>query len=115
MYPQGLNVNGDTTEEEDNMPVPVEYDLPNAPTDGITSVQFAPAAGSPMLLASSWDSHVRLYNVAAGEKAFCCLYTHTGPVLDCCFSDPNHAFSGGLDRSLIAYDFMTQQQTTLGY
>ncbi len=96
------------------MPLPVEYDLPNPPTDGITSVQFAPAAGSPLLLASSWDNQVRLYNVAAGEKSFRCSYAHANAVLDCCFSDPNHAFSGGLDRSLVAYDFMTQQQMTLG-
>ena len=96
------------------MPVPLEYELPNAPTDGISCVQFAPAAGSSLLLVSSWDNQVRLYNVAASENAFRCSYSQTNAVLDCCFSDHNHAFSGGLDRSLVAYDFITQQQATLG-
>ena len=96
------------------MPVPMEYELPNPPTDGITSAQFAPAAGSSMLLVSSWDNQVRLYNVAAAEEAFRCSYSHGNAVLDCCFSDPTHAFSGGLSRSLVAYDFISNQKTTLG-
>ena len=96
------------------MPLTVEYDLPNPPTDGITNVQFARAAGSSLLLASSWDAHVRLYNVSSGENAYKCSYQHSNAVLDCCFSDPNHAFSGGLDRSLVAFDFNTQQKMTLG-
>ena len=96
------------------MPLSVEYELPNPPTDGITSVCFAPAAGSTLLLASSWDKGVRLYNVSAGDSAHRCSYYHQGSVLDCCFSDPTHAFSAGLDRSLVAYDFNSQQQSTLG-
>lgn len=96
------------------MPLAVEFELPNCPTDGISSVKFAPAAGSSLLLTSSWDSRVRLYNVAARDNPLRSTYSHSNAVLDCCFSDSNHAFSGGLDRSLVAYDFVSQQQTTLG-
>ena len=35
-------------------------------------------------------------------------------VLDCCFADPGHSFSGGLDRVLLHSDLNTQQQTNLG-
>ena len=35
-------------------------------------------------------------------------------MLDCCFSDAGHAFSGGLDRSLLLSDLATQQSTNLG-
>ena len=35
-------------------------------------------------------------------------------VLDCCFADSSHSFSGGLDRTLFHVDLTTQQETTLG-
>lgn len=35
-------------------------------------------------------------------------------MLDCCFADSSHAFSGGLDRSLLHSDLTTQQSTNLG-
>jgi cell cycle arrest protein BUB3 len=92
----------------------VEYELPDAPTDGISSVTFAPAAGSPLLLASSWDKRVRLYDVTVGDNAIRSSYAHNNAVLDCCFSDLNHSFSGGLDTVLTSYDFTAQKKTTLG-
>lgn len=96
------------------MPLKMEYELPSPPADGISNITFAPAAGSPLLLVSSWDRGVRLYDAAAGDSAQRCSYFHINAVLDCCFSDLNHAFSGGLDRSLVMFDFTTQKQITLG-
>lgn len=96
------------------MPLKVEFELPNSPTDGITKVNFAPSSGSPLLCVSSWDKGVRLYDTSAGDHALRSTYYHTNAVLDCTFSDPNHIFSGGLDRSLESYDLMAQKQTSLG-
>jgi len=91
----------------------VEYQLNQPPTDGITSVQFGPSASSQFLLVSSWDCFVRLYDV--NQNSFRITYKHTGPVLDCCFFDTAHAYSGGLDRVLKVYDFNTQQETIVGH
>ena len=38
---------------------------------------------------------VRLYDVTANKQRL--TYNHQGPVLDCCFSDGVHSYSGGLD------------------
>lgn len=35
-------------------------------------------------------------------------------MLDCCFNDPSHAFSGGLERCLLYTDLSTLQSTNLG-
>lgn len=41
-------------------------------------------------------------------------YNHSAPVLDCCFQDAVHAFSGGLDNTLKLYDFNTNSETVVG-
>ena len=97
------------------MPLKVEYELPNPPADGISNITFAPAAGSSLLLVSSWDRGVRLYDVTVADKSCVrCSYFQSRAVLDCCFSDLNHCLSGGLDRTLVSYDFTAQKQTSLG-
>lgn len=35
-------------------------------------------------------------------------------VLDCCFTDLNHAYSGGLDKVLKLYDFTAQVEIIVG-
>ena len=70
-----------------------EYKLKNGPDDGITAVRFGPTS-SQFLLASSWDSHVRLYDVVSNSLRL--KYSHGGrPVLSCAFQDPIHVWSGG--------------------
>ncbi|CAI8013250.1 Mitotic checkpoint protein BUB3 [Geodia barretti] len=94
------------------MPLKVEFELEKAPEDGITCVEFCPAPASPLLLCSSWDCGLRLYDVQNNQlKA---KIQHPFAVLDCCFSDPSHAFSGGLDRRLLHSDLATQQSSSLG-
>jgi hypothetical protein len=44
---------------------------------------------------------VRLYDVR--KNFLISQYHHKAAVLDCCFSDDAHAFSGGLDRSIKMY------------
>lgn len=63
--------------------VPNEFKLNSCPTDGISAVKFAPNT-SQFLLASSWDCTVRLYDITENTQRF--KYSHSAPVLDCCFS-----------------------------
>lgn len=105
----------------------VNYELCDPPTDGISSVQFSPT-DSPFLLVSSWDNvgfyypfvgvkmkphesndlrcdifwqSVRLYDVTANQQRL--KFEHKAAVLDCCFSDGAHGFSGGLDKRVKMY------------
>ena len=112
------------------MPLKVEFELEKAPEDGITCVEFCPAPASPLLLCSSWDCGLRLYDVQNNQLkakiqhpvrpsivAQCSVPSppfFQFAVLDCCFSDPSHAFSGGLDRRLLHSDLATQQSSSLG-
>jgi len=56
---------------------------------------------------------VRLYDTVANQQRL--KYSHTAPVLDCCFLDAVHTFSGGLDNALKAYDCNTGQESIVGY
>lgn len=101
------------------MPLKMEFELSNPPTDGISNVTFAPIHGSSLLLVSSWDKSVRLYDtsMAASESAsgsHLLTYYHSNAVLDCLFTDNHHTFSGGLDRTLQSYDLTAKKQTSLG-
>lgn len=94
------------------MPLKLEFELSSAPSDGITRVTFSSASTSPLLLASSWDGSVRLYDVAQNSLQH--TFHHQYAVLDCCFADNTRAFSGGLDRKLKMFDFAGQQESLLG-
>ena len=61
---------------------PNEFKLSNMHNDGISAVKFGPHS-KQFLLVSSWDETVRLYDVVADTQRF--KYTHSAPVLDCCF------------------------------
>lgn len=90
---------------------PSEFQLKNPPTDGITAVKFGPNS-SQFLLTSSWDTSVRLYDVISNHLRM--KYNHPAPVLDCCFHDSVHCYSGGLDNTLKVYDFNTNTGTNVG-
>ncbi|XP_005089574.1 mitotic checkpoint protein BUB3 [Aplysia californica] len=90
---------------------PNEFKLSNMPNDGISSVKFGPNS-KQFLLVSSWDDSVRLYDVVADSMRF--KYTHSAPVLDCCFYDAVHSFSGGIDKQLKMYDFNSSSDQVVG-
>lgn len=90
---------------------PNELKLNNAPTDGISAVKFGPNS-SQFLLVSSWDTSVRLYDVINNTMRM--KYNHPAPVLDCCFYDAVHAYSGGLDHVVKVYDFNASAETIVG-
>ncbi|GFR11360.1 mitotic checkpoint protein BUB3, partial [Trichonephila clavata] len=70
-----------------------EFTLHDAPTDLISSVNFGPSS-SQFLLSSSWDHTVRLFDVT--KNTLHMKYEHDAPVLDCCFQDQQHCWSGDL-------------------
>jgi len=86
--------------------------LKNSPTDTISSIKFSPAT-SNFLLAASWDSTLRLYDVTNNLQRHC--FNEGGAVLDCCFSDTTHGFCGGLEKAVKCYDFNTSEVQVLGY
>ena len=90
----------------------VEYGLTNCPTDGISHVAFQPSADSSLMICSSWDKNVRLYDVKTNILRS--SYLHKGAVLDCCFLDQTRVASGGLDRIVKVHDFASQQEMILG-
>lgn len=91
---------------------PNEFELARPPTDTISSMKFSPTSAN-FLLAASWDSNLRLYDVA--NNSLRATFNQGTPILDCCFSDATHGFAGGLDRKFNGYDFNTNDVTTLGF
>ncbi|KAG1659361.1 Mitotic checkpoint protein BUB3 [Nymphon striatum] len=90
---------------------PNEFKLDNPPTDGVSSVKFGPTSAQ-FLLVASWDTSVRLYDISNNKTRL--QYNHSAAVLDCCFQDAVHAFSGGLDKILKMYDFNTNSESIIG-
>ncbi|KAG0606938.1 hypothetical protein M758_9G180500 [Ceratodon purpureus] len=80
------------------------------PGDGVTKLRFSDH--SDRLLVSSWDSKLRLYDIASHtmKAEFQCQ----GPVLDGCFHDDGSGYSACADSNLTRYDFNTGSETTLG-
>lgn len=88
-----------------------EFKLKSPPEDGISSVKFGPNS-SQFLLVSSWDNSVTLYDIHANTVRM--KYSHERPVLDVCFQDAVHSFSGGLDKTLKMFDFNSNTETIVG-
>eukprot|EP00026_Physarum_polycephalum_P012355 Phypoly_transcript_12653.p1 GENE.Phypoly_transcript_12653~~Phypoly_transcript_12653.p1 ORF type:complete len:338 (+),score=65.48 Phypoly_transcript_12653:25-1014(+) len=87
-----------------------EFELAAPPTDGITNVAFC--SGTPLLLVSSWDQTVRIYDTQSNTPRT--QYRHKAAVLDCCFVDKTRTFSGGMDRCLKMFDVPTGLETIIG-
>ncbi|KAJ2708569.1 mitotic spindle checkpoint protein Bub3 [Coemansia sp. Cherry 401B] len=79
----------------------MQIELPQPPTDGISKLRFHPTDATK-LLASSWDQQVRLYDVEQ-KKLVASHHGHRAAVLDIAFG-ADAAFSGGLDRRLLAWE-----------
>ena len=72
-----------------NMADSMETKLKSPPEDAISSVMFSPGS-SQFLLASSWDSSVRPYDVVSNSLRL--KYNHERSVLDICFQVFCHFF-----------------------
>jgi len=96
-----------------------EYRVASPPTDGITALHFAPdpSTSPKFLLTSSWDTHVRLYDLGASASSnfVRSSYSHEGPVLDCCFlQDTYKCASVSLDHYVKTYDFNANSGSIVG-
>lgn len=88
--------------------------LSDPPEDAISDIAFSSQA--EFLAVSSWDSKVRLYELAAnGESQGRAMYEHQAPVLSVRWSpDGTKTISGGCDNAVRLYDLQTQQATQVG-
>ncbi|XP_057317689.1 mitotic checkpoint protein BUB3-like [Hydractinia symbiolongicarpus] len=85
--------------------------LKEPPKDTISSVKFSPAS-SNFLFVTSWDCTSRLYDVNNNSQRLC--FEQESAVLDCCFTDSTHGYSGGLNKNLKWYDFNTSEESVIG-
>lgn len=90
---------------------PNEFKLENLPNDCVSAVKFG-TSSNQFLLVSSWDTTVRLYDVTNNNLRV--KYSHTSAVLDCCFQDAVHAWSGGLDAQVKSFDFNSSSESVVG-
>jgi cell cycle arrest protein BUB3 len=90
-----------------------ETKLLEPPTDGISNVRFCQyESAQDLLLASSWDTAVRIYDSTKNEvKA---KYNHKAPVLDACFTSAKSVASAGLDHAVKLYSLESGKETVLG-
>jgi WD40 repeat protein len=92
-----------------------EKEILNPPTDGISSLEFAKETNSNLLLSTSWDTSLRLYNTEL--NTLLTTKYHKAAVLDGTFGLDSHtAFSGGLDREVQMHSIQSVGATsrTLG-
>ncbi|KAJ3415587.1 mitotic spindle checkpoint protein Bub3 [Chytridiales sp. JEL 0842] len=89
----------------------MDYELLDPPSDGISTVAFAPE-DSAHLLVSSWDNSVSLYDIHNNQRRY--KYTHKAAVLDAAFVSNTQAVSAGLDKDLKLVDLHTTTEKTLG-
>ncbi|KAL0215912.1 hypothetical protein P9112_008096 [Eukaryota sp. TZLM1-RC] len=76
-------------------------EVANPPSDSISRVRFSPVDPG-LLLVSSWDSSVRLYDI--DSQSIRSHFVSRGAVLDCCFGHDNHLAAGGLDTNVSVYN-----------
>ncbi|OLL22057.1 Mitotic checkpoint protein BUB3 [Neolecta irregularis DAH-3] len=92
-----------------------EFELISPPDDNISSLRFSPSEATSLLV-SSWDSLLRLYQIDpdSRESQLSATYHHRSAILDCCFSDGNHAFTAGLDGRIGLFDLHAGNESTVG-
>lgn len=88
-----------------------EYQLKSPPDDGISAVEFCPSANN-LLLVSSWDRTIRLYDISRNEQR--AAVSSSMPVLDCAWQDQARVLAGGLDKTVKIIDVNSSQERVLG-
>eukprot|EP00455_Lapot_gusevi_P037281 TRINITY_DN4164_c0_g1_i3.p1 TRINITY_DN4164_c0_g1~~TRINITY_DN4164_c0_g1_i3.p1 ORF type:complete len:331 (+),score=50.72 TRINITY_DN4164_c0_g1_i3:58-1050(+) len=87
-----------------------QYQLAQPPTDGISCVRFA--RNSNLLLASSWDKGIRIYDAA--NDNLLSKFEQAASVLDCVWAeDDTRFFCGGLEKTVSLFDSSTGVETKL--
>ncbi|KAJ2786177.1 mitotic spindle checkpoint protein Bub3 [Coemansia javaensis] len=88
-----------------------QFELSQPPGDGVSSVRFHPADDGALLI-GSWDQQVRLYD-AHGNALRASHHAHRAAVLGVAFGG-ERAFSGGLDRRVLAWEGAYTQTREIG-
>lgn len=89
----------------------MDVEITAPPTDGITCVRYCPNSKKSLLLVSSWDSFLRLYD---GANLHTQIELETA-LLSCCFgATDSEAFTGGLDGTLYRVDLSTRGRKSIG-
>ena len=97
-------------------PTDLGLELTSPPTDGVTSLRFGDDSG--LLLATSWDAGVRLYDAdpRAQTSQMRQHFTAPGPVFDACFAAGGDTaiVSGGLSKSVVRHDLTSGVDDVVG-
>lgn len=90
-----------------------QYELPDPPKDSISSISYAPDSPT-LLLVSSWDSNLYLYDASPTDPKLLRTFPHRAPILSACFGDnDNEAFTACMDWSVRRIDFETGEMSVL--
>jgi len=84
--------------------------LQPSPSDGVSSVRFAPSTN--VVLAGCWDSTLLLYD-ANGQGRHLNTFHSEGPVLDSAFLDNTHAVGVGIDQAVRVFDLNEPASSTV--
>ncbi|KAF5098542.1 hypothetical protein D0Z00_001985 [Geotrichum galactomycetum] len=90
-------------------------ELKDAPKDLISSVRFAPA--SPILLTTSWDAQLRIYDARRDHGTLHSHITYKAPLLDACWDRTggnSTAYVAGFERRVYAVDIEQGKTTPIG-
>lgn len=92
-----------------------EFEISESPRDGISAVKFGPFSDT-LLLASSWDGTLYLYDAMEGKAKARFPFDQSPALLDCCFGYNSSAvaYTAGLQGSVIQVDLGTIQHRILG-
>ncbi|CAH9100258.1 unnamed protein product [Cuscuta europaea] len=94
-------------------PLSTGRELADPPKDGISNLRFS--NHSDLLLVSSWDTTVRLYDASVNApNSLRGTFSHGGAVLDCCFHDDSSGFSASLDNTVRRLVFSHKRDDILG-
>lgn len=88
-----------------------EFQLKDAPKDGISSVDFSPSL-SNYLLASSWDGTLRIYDV--NENSMKNKFDDKLPFLDCCYVSNESVYGAGMNKTIKCFDVEKSSEKTIG-
>jgi len=88
-----------------------------APTDTVSCISWAPSGKISTFAASSWDSHVRIYNVNLESMALeqkSCFDTERPSLTVSWHEDEKTVFTGCADGSIKSFDVETRSSDTIG-
>lgn len=90
-----------------------DVEVQSPPDDSVSCIKFSPTSTgtSSFLVAGSWDNNVRCWEVThQGQTIPKAQQTHTGPVLDCDWSDDGtKVFTASVDKTVKMWDLNSNQ------